>query len=109
MGTLPAELQQLLDQIDACERDAESLLAGLDDDDVNWHPAPGRWSIAQCLQHLAVMNDVYTAGLDEHLRAARAAGASRFSRLRPTLIGRWFASSMEPPPRLKLKAPAPAT
>ena len=62
MGTLPAELQALLDQIDACERDAESLLAGLDDDGVNWHPSAGRWSIAQCLHHLAVMNDVYTQG-----------------------------------------------
>ena len=71
MGTLPAELQALLDQIDACERDAESLLAGLDDDGVNWHPSLGGWSIAQCLQHLAVMNDIYTQGCDEHLRAAR--------------------------------------
>jgi len=109
MGTLPAELQGLLDQIDACERDADSLVAGLDDDGVNWHPAPGRWSIAQCLQHLTVMNDVYTAGWDEHLRVARAAHVGPFAGLHPTVVGRWFANSMEPPPRLKLKAPSPAT
>jgi DinB family protein len=109
MGTLPAELQGLLDQIDACERDAESLLAGLDDDGVNWHPAPGRWSIAQCLQHLAVMNDVYTAGCDDHLREARVANVGSFNGLHPTIVGRWFANSMEPPARIKLKAPSPTT
>jgi hypothetical protein len=107
MATLPAELQALLDQIDACERDAESLLAGLDDDGVNWHPAPGRWSIAQCLQHLAAMNDIYTQGCDDHLRAARAKNVCPFKGLHPTLFGRWFAHSMGPRPRIKLKAPSP--
>ena len=109
MGTLPAALQALLDQIDACERDAESLLAGLDDDGVNWQPPPGRWSIAQCLHHLATMNDVYTQGCDEHLQAARAKNVGPFKGLHPTLVGRWFARSMEPPPRMKLKAPSPTT
>jgi hypothetical protein len=107
MGTLPDELQGLLDQIDACERDAESLLAGLDDDGVNWRPAPGRWSIAQCLQHLSAMNPFYLAGWDEHLRATRAANVGPFTGLHPTPIGRWFARSMEPPPRLRMKSPSP--
>ena len=104
---LPAELQELLEQIDACERDAESLLAGLDDDGVNWQPAPGRWSIAQCLDHLIEMNKYYLAGCDEHLQAARAANVGPFAGLAPTPIGRWFARSMEPPPRPRMKSPKP--
>jgi hypothetical protein len=102
---LPADLQGLLDQIDACERDADGLLAGMDDDGVNWRPEPGRWSIAQCLQHLVAMNAFYLAGCDEHLRAARAANVGPFAGLHPTPIGRWFARSMEPPARLRLKSP----
>jgi hypothetical protein len=106
---LPAELQGLLDQIDACERDAESLLAGLDDDGVNWQQAPGRWSIAQCLDHLIEMNKYYLAGCEAHLHAARAANAGPFAGLKPTPIGRWFARSMEPPARLRMKSPKAVT
>ena len=106
---LPAELQALLDQIDACERDAESLLDGLDDDGVNWRPAPGRWSIAQCLHHLVVMNQFYLTGCAEYLRAARATSKGAFAGLHPTIFGRWLARSMEPPVRMRMKAPSQTT
>src|SRR5689334_11166226 len=103
---LPAELQSLLDQIDACERDADAILADLDDDGVNWQPDGGTgWSVAQCLNHLIVANEVYFRGVPERMQASRAANAGSFDGLKPTAIGRWFANSFEPPPRRKMKAP----
>jgi hypothetical protein len=105
---LPPELQTLIDQIDACEQHAERLTADLDDDGVNWTPRPaqgrGSWSIAQCLMHLALMNEFY---LREWPQAVREAGADRlgpFKGLRPTPFGRWFVRYLEPPARFKSKA-----
>ena len=66
---LPAELQSLIDQIDECERTAERLLADMDDDRVNQPPPYGGWSVAQCLDHLAVINEFYLRGWQEPCRS----------------------------------------
>lgn len=101
---LPADLRELLDEIDACEREAEALVANLDDHDVNWRPPPGvGWSVAQCLNHLALTNEFYLRGCLQRLQDARARGITPFAGVRPTFLGRWFVQSMEPPPRVKTK------
>ena len=79
-------------------------MAGLSDAQANWQPGPGTgWSVAQCLEHLAMP----TASTSPHFlpvaERARAASAGPFSGLHPTWFGRWFAGSMEPPPRQKTK------
>lgn len=109
---IPAELQNLLDQINTCEREAERLVADLDDAAVNRKPANGGWSVAQCLHHLAVMNEFYLRGCLERVRRSQGVGR-RCTGLRPTLLGRWFVRSLEPPVKVKTKArpqgvPAPA-
>ena len=106
---LPAELQSLLTQIDACEHDAAQLVDDLDDDGVNWAPPSGGWSIAHCLNHLMLMNDLYLRGWPEAVYKAGSAGQGPFTSLRPTLFGRWFVTSMEPPVRMKTKTIRAAT
>ena len=101
---LPAELASLLDQIVECERDAERLVADMDDDGVNRPPPGGGWSIAQCLEHLVLMNDFYLRGWQQAVHEAARAGQGPFRGLRPTFVGRWFANAMEPPVRMKSKA-----
>ena len=107
--TLPPELQALLQQIDACERTAEQLVAALDDGALNRRPPSGGWSAAQCIQHLVLMNDFYLRGWRESVDQARARGGRSFNGLRPTPIGRWFARSMEPPVKMKSRAIAAVT
>ena len=110
---LPTELRALIDQIDACEAEAERLVADLDEDGVNWvpPPAPGasRWSIAQCLNHLILMNDFYLRQWPAAVSEAAAREQGPFKGLRPTAVGRWFVNSFEPPPRFKTKTIAVAT
>ena len=110
---LPPELQSLIDQIDACERSAVQVVDGLNDEDVNWVPAAStgvsKWSIAQCLNHLTLMNEFYLRGWMDALTKAASRGVGTFTSLRPTPFGRWFARSMEPPVRMKLKANQVAT
>ena len=70
--TLPADLQALLDQIDDADRAAETLCAGLSDEQFHWQPDGGRgWSIAQCLEHLAAINDLYGGSIRQAVDAAR--------------------------------------
>jgi hypothetical protein len=106
---LPRELQGLLDQIDACEADAERLVADLDEEAVNWTPAAGGWSVAQCLSHLTLMNDFYLREWPEALAAAAHADRGSFRGLHPTPFGRWFVRYLEPPYRMKSKAAPTAT
>lgn len=106
---LPPELQVLLDQVDACEADAHRLVADLDDEAVNWTPPTGGWSVGQCLSHLTLMNDFYLRGWPEALTEAARAERGPFRGLHPTLFGRWFVWSMEPPYRMKGKAIRTAT
>lgn len=111
-GVLPQELQRLLDEIDQCERDAEALVADLDDATVNWRPPGGGWSVAQCLHHLAVINEFYLRDCRSYVNAGRQAG-HRFAGLHPTMWGRAFVQWLEPPARMKTKAapvaqPAPS-
>lgn len=105
---LPAELQFLIEQIDACESEAERLVADMDDDSVNCSPPKGGWSVAQCLEHLALMNEFYLRGWQDAVHDAARAQRGPFAGLRATFMGRWFAKSLEPPVRMKAKAVAAA-
>jgi len=102
---LPLELQRLLDDIASSERRAEALVADLSDRSVNWSPLSGSWSVAQCLNHLAVTNVFHVRGLLARVQAARASGVQPFTGLRPSAFGKWFIGTLEPPPKFKARAP----
>ena len=102
---LPAELAALADALDAAERDALAVVAGLTDAEARWREAPGRWSVTECLDHLATANRVYLAAMRP--AAARARGQGRLRR-RPAVpgpIGRLFVRTMEPSAAPRLRAP----
>ncbi|MGD9905224.1 MAG: DinB family protein [Vicinamibacterales bacterium] len=101
---MPPELQRLLDEIAAAEADARALAASLTDAQANWQPGGGTgWSVAQCLDHLALSNSAYTSHFLPVAERARGAGPTPFTGLAPTAIGRWFVGTLEPPPRRKIK------
>jgi hypothetical protein len=103
---IPRELQELLDAVDAAERQAETLVADLSQEEVNWQLDPGRsWSVAQCLDHLTVMNEFYPRTFPRLVADAKERGVGPFAGLHPGPVGRWFVASMGPQPRIKLKAP----
>ncbi len=103
---LPAELQGLLDAIDACERDAQTLVADLSEQELNWQQRPGEtWSVGQCLDHLAVMNVFYVPGFVPLVERARGASAGPFRGLASSAPGQWFINSFEPPVKRRMKSP----
>jgi hypothetical protein len=104
-SSLPADLHALVAELDAVERDADALVAPLSDEQFNWPPAPGGWSIGQCLGHLNAINAIYMAAIERAVDEARRAGHGRVGPIASTWVGRHFIASMEPPPRLRMRSP----
>ena len=102
---LPPDVSSLRDALAANEQDAQRLIAGLSAADGSWQAAPGSWSVAQCLDHLAVGNRVYLAAMAPAAARARASGRQRRGPAKPGLFGGWFVRSLEPPVARKLRAP----
>ncbi len=93
-------------EIEANESRAEALVLGLSNQQFNWRAEPGRWSIAQCLSHLNVINGLDLTPLREGIRAGRARNLTGPGPFTYGLISRKFVASMEPPVTRKFKAPA---
>jgi hypothetical protein len=104
--SLPADLQALAEQVDAILRQTEALLDPLDDEQFNWCPQAGSWSIGQCYDHLNVTNAVYFRGIHDAVRRAERQGWARRGPIQPSLAGRLFVWVLEPPFRLKARAPS---
>ena len=102
---LAPELQDYERQIDANRRDARDLVAGLSDAQFNWCPAPGRWSMAQCFDHLNVATRKTFPAFDRAIADARARGRTAPGPFRYGWFARWMIRSMEPPPRRRMRAP----
>ncbi len=103
---LVAELQSYKEQLEANQRDAQDLVAGLDDKQFNWRPAAGRWSIAECLAHINVAGQMYLPAIDRTIKGARAANpAFEAGPFRHGVFGKLFLRATEPPAKIKVKAP----
>lgn len=88
-------------QLDAIHAKTSEVCTGLNAAQLNWQPDAGRrWSIAQCLDHLAKTTLLYGGRIDEAVGAAPA-GAEREA-AHPNLMGQLLLWAMEPPPRLRL-------
>ena len=102
-SALPPDLSGLVDAWLEIERQTDVLLDPLDDEQFNWSPAAGMWSIAQCYDHLNMMDALYLAHIREAIAAARAAGYRRQGPITSTWFGRRFVASQEPPVRVKVR------
>jgi hypothetical protein len=106
-ASVPADIRELHDQLDAAERDAEALVAGLSEEQGTRRLGAGRWSVAECLDHLATGNRVYLGAMREPADRARACGRRRRRAARAGWVGRVFISTLEPPPRWWSRRTAP--
>jgi len=99
-------LQTIASETEKVNSDARQLVAGLADAQFNWKPAPKAWSIAQCLEHLAVTSEKFDPDFARALARGRekrpASGAVRY---RPTIIGGWLVKQLLPEAKRKMPAP----
>lgn len=101
---LPPELLALMHAIEACEREAEALVADMSDEELNWQEQPGQtWSVGQCIDHLAKINTMYVPRFVDRVERAKGQGIGPFKGLSPTAGGRWFIRQNEPPIKRRVK------
>ena len=104
--TLTQDVQRVIDQLDEADRHADALVANLSDAQFHWQPDGGaRWSVAQCLEHLAIGAEVYASPMRGALDQAKRQTSVRRGPFAPGLFGRKFANSLEPPVRFRGRAP----
>ena len=85
---------------------ARNAAGDLNEAQLNWKPSPDQWSIAQCLEHLAVATrgfDPYFAAVLE--RAKRKPATVITPMYNPTKMGGWLARHVAPDSPRKLRAP----
>ncbi len=95
----------MLDQLDAIKADGEAVASGLSDAQFNWHPGEGRWSIAQCLNHLNVGVSLVLPAFDRAITEGSARGKTSSGPFGYGWFSRLMIASMEPPPRFRMKTP----
>jgi hypothetical protein len=95
----PAWSVRLASELSANDQTAQALAARLTEDQLNWQPAPGSWSVGQCLEHLCRTNEAYLASISAALKEKPD---SPVGQITPGWFGRWFIRSfVEPSPNSK--------
>ncbi len=104
-STLNPEVDRLIYQVKVIQQDADGIAYAITDEEFNWSPGPGRWSVAQCLDHLNAVNRKFFEKLREAVSAGRRDGVLDEGPYSYGVVSRWFFRINEPPPRRKFKAP----
>jgi hypothetical protein len=100
------ELESYREQFQENRNEARRLTEELSDEQMNWRPAAGRWSIAECFAHLDLIGRLYRPVLTTAIDKARKDNRLARGPFRLGFIGRKFIGSMEPPPKLKVRTVA---
>lgn len=106
MPHLPAHrhLDDLERRVAEITAEVNQLVAGLEGRGLGWQPAPDRWSVAHCLDHLAIVAELYLPRLREAVEGRRRVPAPQGGLFEPGWFGRWFARAAGPEGR-RIRAP----
>lgn len=86
-GAPPPWCVRLISELNRADERAAALARSLNPRQLNWAPAPGVWSIGQCLEHLCVANEVYLDAMSNSLVGHQLAVVQEIT---PGWFGRWF-------------------
>lgn len=98
-------LDEVRAEIAAVNSDARKLCEGLSEEQLSWRPHPGKWSIAENLVHLNITTQTYVPNIQRSMQLARERGVQGSGAFDLGLIGKWFVQYLEPPFRVRTKAP----
>jgi hypothetical protein len=100
-----SELEAYRQEIARIQGEAQTLCGGFSDAQFNWTPAPGRWSIAQCMTHLNVVTAIDLPQIAAEIEKAKVAGKFESGPFRYGFFSKWFVRYMDAPAKSKVKAP----
>jgi hypothetical protein len=100
----PAWSLRLSADLAAHDQAANDLIAALSIQQLNWQPAPGAWSIGQCLEHLCITNEAYLPPIAAALNNKPHAPVAEIV---PGWLGGWFIQNLVEPSGKTKRVPAP--
>jgi hypothetical protein len=96
---VPAWSIRLAFELSANDQTAQTVAAGLTDEQLNWQPAPSSWGVGQCLEHLCITNEAYLTSISAALKDKPD---SPVEQINPGRFGGWFIRRfVEPSPNSK--------
>ncbi len=99
-------IQTVIDETAGNSRGAQQLVAGLRDNQLSWTSSPDRWSIAQCLDHLAVtstqFNSYFTTAIKQGREKWPVNSAVPY---KPSWVGGWLIRQVVPETTRKVPSP----
>jgi len=96
-------LKQFSTEAVAISRESGEFLSGFSDAQINWHPNPSVWSIAQCFDHLIVADSLYIQKLQKIINEAPRTSAPFTQSLRTSLVGKLLIYFVNPNTTFKSK------
>ncbi len=99
------ELDEYHKQFGRIREQAKELTEGLSEAQFNWRPAPGSWSIEECLAHLTVVGHDELKAVERAIEDARARGATGKPPFRYGWLEKTILRQTEPPARRRFSAP----
>lgn len=88
-------------QFDSLTEAIESVVSGLAEEDLQWRPGEGRWSIVQCFEHLN-SGWMVLPKLDRKIGEARERGILGSGPFRTKFLGQIYIRAIEPPVRFRV-------
>ncbi len=96
-------LKDVIQDLKEIEETSIHEFQNLNEEDLVWKPAPDKWSIAECLQHIIIANSTYIKDIEKRLQKAEVKTIEypiSFS-----ITGKLFLYAVDP--KYKWKVPAP--
>lgn len=105
MVTSTDQIRGWLAELGEIEREGDAVLKGLTNAQGDWRPAPGKWSIAECVSHLRLVGTLLLERLEPLLIRARDENQLSGEPARLGRIGGWFTRTMERTGRRTMPSP----
>ncbi|PJJ54870.1 DinB family protein [Hymenobacter chitinivorans] len=99
-------LDQLAAELQALRETTVRRFRPLTDDQLNRRPAPDKWSVGQCLEHLNIVGGHYLPTINRKLKQAQERGSRPSDTVKSGFFGRKLIEAMRQPASEKpLKSP----
>lgn len=92
-------------ELHVVEQEVRLDLSKLSAEQFNWRPAEGKWSVAECIDHLALVTGLMLEKAKPVLQKARADGRTGRGPYRYSMMGGWFVKMMEKPGQRPMPLP----
>lgn len=98
------ELSKLIDEANAITDEAQKSFGQLNAKQLNWKRSPNEWSVAQCLDHLIVINSTYFPTVEKIVQDEYRPSLRHRLPLLPRLFGSLVLTAVSPEGKRKYKA-----